>query len=174
MFKIETDHGTYEADTEKEAMKAMRAGARRDRKERDAREAKARVAHLRAKANGFDILTRVQGDEGIPRGWRYYPIGHKHGACQHAGEQDPYSCKRSVRFEAEGGSVTESFYGYEVLGALTNGAGFCTAFWLQDTNDRTRPPEAYALGVEDGIAAWVQLPALAPSLFIHEQAEKSA
>jgi hypothetical protein len=152
MIVLETEHGRFEAATQREAL----AAARKARKAVDAlqkrRDADRGLAYLRAERNGYRILRwKAQGDS--PRGFVARP-GEPCGPALHVASNSSKAWQQAT-YETAEGRVTIDHPGYRVLAVASDAGGFTVAVFLQDDSGRR---EAYALGVAGDQWAFADLP----------------
>lgn len=181
MVAIETEHGRFEAETEKEALKAARAAKRVAAAQQKQREADYKVAVLRAEANGYRILSRVATGN-VPRGWIYYRPTDRYSAVQVTVKVDCMGehAYHEATYETDGGRLTVAHHGYTVDGVVADGAGFVMAVFLRE-NRRAEEnslcpvaPEGYAIGVEGESWCLRELPGVRPETFAREGAAEVA
>jgi hypothetical protein len=148
MVTIEVNGRKVEAETEKEAKKALAKLMREDKKERAARNADYQQAQLKAQAAAYRVLARKATGERFPCGWTFYTPDDKFssGLFQRV-ECEAHERKVKLNTEARYG-VEYDHYGYHFLGAVCNGAGFAWLVVIQDL-DRERPPEVLAIGATE-------------------------
>jgi len=174
MFAIETELGRFEGETEKAAKKALRKAEKANRAEQKRRSDLSNVAMMRARANGFRILSFVLTKETMPNGWMFHAPSEPHlpikvGAALRHGISRAYP---SVTFEGEHGKAEAEFYGFEFIGVVLNGAGYPIAFFLRDMT--TNAIDAYAVGIEQDVVAWDALPTITPEHFRTSRHAQSA
>lgn len=166
MFKIETDYGTFEGETEKEALKLLAKGKKAHAKTEVERQERNKLACLRADAMAYKLLRRMLKGEQFPRGWVCSAPGQPYSAIRQDALPDG---RMGTRFVCEDGEFVDRFYGYTVVSAVTNGSGYAMAFFLRC--DSTGEVEAYAVGAEGSAGAWVEVPGLTVAHFQREGAE---
>lgn len=166
MFKIETEYGIFEAETEKEALKALAKGKKAHAKALAERQERSKLACLRADAIGYRFLRKMLKGESFPRGWTLAAPGGPYSAIRLDNDG------RTTIFDCENGKFSDRFYGYTVISGVTNGSGYAMAFFLRDNS--TGKIEAYALGAEGDVGAWVEVPGLTVEHFQREEQSASA
>lgn len=168
MITIETEHGRFEADTEKDALRQVRAAKRAAAKQAKVDEQNRQTAYERAAVNGYAILSRLLDQGHAPRGWRYCELGSRF--CMHTTEKFTAFDKmyHEVRYETEWGNVTAEHWGHRLVGTVWNGAGFCICAFFQDIDHMDWEPTAIAVGVCEDQIAFRELPTIMISFFESE------
>jgi hypothetical protein len=152
MIVLETDHGRFEAATEREALTAARKAKKAaDTLERQ-REANRGLAYLRAERNGYRIL-RWKARNDCPRGFIARP-GEPCGPTIHVASGSSTTWHQAS-YETPDGRITIDHHGYRVEGVATDAGGFTVAVFLTDDSGQR---EAYALGVAGDQWAFADLP----------------
>lgn len=152
MYAIETDIGRFEADTEKDAKKLLRA-ARRKQDAIDAENArKYEQARLRAFQHAYNVYERKGRGEEMPRGWRIKPVTTTNDsyACREFWSEEKHS--RAYRIDGGANGVADVSPYDPITHYLENGSGYCIAVVIANQDS-----ELFAVGVYDGIACWVPL-----------------
>jgi len=168
MVKIETEFGTFEADTEKEAMKAMAKGKRAHQKAEAERQERCKLACLRADSMAYRIMRTIAKGETFGRGWRLHTPGHSYSAAKTSYE----GTRQVTTFMCQEGTFADRFYGYTVVSAITNGCGWAVGFFLRE--DATGETVGYAVGAEGDAGAWVEVPGLTEGHFQREESSAVA
>ncbi len=163
MFAIETGMGRFEADDEKAAKKLLRKAKKAADAKLKIDQAKSVLADLRAKANAYDVLSRVAEGNGFPRGWRVKKPGDKFfkvkGEVVISGTNKIYD---TAIYETENGTASFEHWGYRVNGILWNGAGFDEVTFLEDSEGRKF---TYAVGVEGDQVRLAEIPGVTIEMF---------
>lgn len=155
MFAIETELGRFEADTEKDAKRLLRA-AQRKQAAIDASENEIRtLAHLRACKAAYFIYERKGRGEEMPRGWRVKPVSECSYCCRTIYKDG----HRHYQIETEQGIAVVDPYD-DITHCVENGAGFCMAVSIANQDC-----ELFAVGVNEERAAWVAMPGVSRDEF---------
>lgn len=150
MYAIETELGRFEADTEREAKKAMRAAKAKAERDRKLKNHRRQIASERAKATAFDVMNRVLSGEPCPCGWRYYPAGHKH-ACRAKREPSSISGypRSTITVRTKYGEVAIPDWYVRLMGSVMNGAEWDILLYVDNGDDEL----CVAVGVCEGVYA---------------------
>jgi hypothetical protein len=170
MYVIETDLGRFEADSEKAAKKLLRA-AKKDKAKADAiHDAKYQAAIADAYKEAYSLYERKARSNEFPQGWRILPVesrqGMGHPCCELA---DSEATLRKYNIETDKGRAIVGPLFDRITHYLENGAGFVKAVCI-DNNDA----ELFAVGVSDGVAAWVPVYGISAAEFSQPSASESA
>lgn len=170
MFAIETDLGRFEAETEKEAKKLLRAAQAKDRKEREIKKGLYDLARMRAQANGYWVYSRLAEEKEFPRGWSYHdPLGKYSPAT--LSYSDSLSRTPKITWQGEHGTAESEHYGYDFWGCVSNGAGFPLLAFIRDRHSKVI--ECYAIGIEQDQCCWVAMHGITIDQFNHSEREPS-
>lgn len=155
MITLTTEHGTFKADTQREALKIARAAkrraARQDRIDQQHRD----EARRNAFQSGYTVLSRHLDKGDGPSGWRIYTPGQSWFPPRKRED-----CHLVYRVDTQWGPAHVKLYqpllrpGTTMVGALLNGAGYFLAIWIQDGAEVT----GYAVGVHEDQYALERLP----------------
>lgn len=147
MYAIETELGRFEAETEKDAKKALRAAMKRQETIDADENRKYQKARLVALSVGFRIYEQSfmtdHAAGALPRGWRYF------------NHLDDYTCKeihedgrRGYEIDTENGRA--KVFPYDpIVGYVENGAGFCIAVAIANQD-----MDLFAVGVFEDRLVW--------------------
>lgn len=172
MTQIINEHGTFEAPTEREALKLARNAARKAKRDEARLSAARDKATERACATGYriheafaDIKTGIR--ESFPRGWFVWRPGDDFGP-----KLEPALCchGHKARYETAHGFVSGDHYAQYVRGALYNGAGFIIAVAFEHA-DKPGDCAVCAIGACDEQAAFVPLTGVTLASLIEAQAK---
>lgn len=156
---------------EKEARKAIAKAMRADRKAAAKRSADYAQANLKAQAAAYRVLARKASGEEFPDAWRLYVPGHKwahHLFRPVAGES--WERKHALNTPDSDYWVDYDHYGYDLVGGVCNGAGYC---WLVVMRDRNAPhaETVLSIGVHDGTLALEVCPGVSAADFQQSASE---
>lgn len=165
---IEVDGVKVEAETEKEARRELRRILQAKAKEDAKRSARYQRARERAESAAYRILSRKLSGEDFPRSWRFYAPDHKW--ADHIFRPSKAKCEAYGRLCAhdlntEGGWLTWQHWGYEMIGAVCTGAGFCWLIFLRD-RDAPHTVTCYAVGHEGDTLSLADCPSITPEDFV--------
>ena len=162
MFAIETELGRFEADTEREAKKALRA-AMKTQAAIDARENEIhKQCRLLAGNQAYAIYDNIMRKESMPRGWRIKTVSTAAESVRMIPD-DTASRGRAYVIDAEHGSATVRPYD-AITHYLENGAGWCIAVAIANQD-----AELFAIGVSENRCYWVPLYGVAMSDFVNRE-----
>jgi hypothetical protein len=164
MFKITTELGEFEGETEKEARTALRKAQRLDKANRAEQSIRRDVAYRKAKADGYDVLrclveklTGVDtGNAHFPRSWTFYGVGAKwsENLFRPTDKRDYDGHVKVTRFSLEGGDAEIDHYGWDVVGAVCRGNGYVLCLFLMERS--TGDVQGFTAALEGD--QWVTLP----------------
>jgi len=147
MITIEHDElGTFSGETLGDANKKLRAALRAAAKERKLRAARQEEAGRSAAAAGLNLHNllgeiRLGEREAFPRGIRRVNPFERVSSCHARWESGGYV----VSYETSGGRAEFNHWGFTPVFGVENGAGFCIAIVLQDS-DRDDAVQICAVG----------------------------
>lgn len=151
-MRLETEHGTYEADSEDALMKLARAGKRKHAALQKEKEARRNQANLQAESMAYRILERfVQGDDPV-LGWDFdergapYSVAVELDDCGH----------ETIILDRPDGRLPWRQYGYSLHASVAGCAGTNVIF-LRD-NDEPHGIHALAVGSHEGVLGFARLP----------------
>lgn len=149
MYAIETSLGRFEADTEKEAKKALRAARRKQDKIDAENSAKHTAAMFKAYREAYRIQDCKLSGKELPPGWRLQVASASAWCCR-----EIYSTDRAQRgYSIETNDGRAEVFPYDpITHYVENGAGFCMAVCIANQD-----AEVFAVGIEDGRATWIPL-----------------
>lgn len=150
MYAIETDLGRFEADTERDAKRKLRAA----KKKQDAIDIEAsrkyQAAILKASSQAYCLYERKGRGEEMPRGWMYFTdTATTFRAVRQTARGDYH--ERGYEIETSDGKATAFPYD-DIVGFVENGAGFCMAVAIANQDC-----ELFAVGVFEDRVAWLPL-----------------
>lgn len=159
MVTVTTEHGSFAADTVKDAARLARA-AKRKAAHDAAREAEvhrtsgtnARDVGYRVYCHTMDTRRRDRWEVLLP-GSRFFPS---------RGPND-----RLVFHSPSGSGDFMLERTHKVLGVVWDAAGFHVCVFLQ-VQDETFPPGAYAIGIHEGVMSLAELPGVTMNQFNRE------
>ncbi len=150
MFAVETPEGRFEAETERDAIKAARKAAKAAKTAQDEAEGYRKQAYLRAYANAYLTLMR-KGNGALRRGALCKP----NEPC--GPKVMPYDGTRcKAVYSTADGEVSIDHYGYRPIAVGTDAGGWTVAVFLQDC-DKPDRIEGYAIGVCETAWAFAEL-----------------
>ena len=144
-YMIETDLGRFEAETEKEAKKALKAAQKRQAKIDAEHNANYLIARGRACGEAYNILSRKLSGKEMPPGWRIKPVNEKTWCCR------LFWCevKQQRGYMIETAEGCCAVFPYDAIThVLENGAGFAMAIAIEKQDY-----ELFAVGIEKTAAA---------------------
>lgn len=149
MYAIETNLGRFEADSEKEAKKALKAAQKIQAKIDAENNVSYRIARSRACEEAYSILSRKLSGKDMPPGWRIKTVDESNWCCRR------FWCEkrqqRGYMIHTADGSCAVFPYD-SITHVLENGSGFAMAIGIENQDC-----ELFAIGIEKTQAAWVML-----------------
>jgi hypothetical protein len=165
MTTITTDYGTFEADTEKQALALARKAKAAHAKDKERQDRDRDTARLRAEAVAYRVLCRKAEGSEFPGGWTYHAADEQHMPWKLVLQPTmSYGVKPVITWSGEHGTATSEHYGYRFLGAVMNGAGWPIVVFLQEVREGGEI-EVYALGFEADQYAFAKLPGVTADEF---------
>lgn len=159
MIKLETEYGTYEADTMQEVRKLASKGKAKAARAAQEREANYKRAREKAGAQAFQILARKVKGEEFPRAWTFFSNANRNGPVKELPREHSWQCKLEIETpDSERGTYDFSYHAF--LGSVCNGSGFAIAIILQDTYRGVSggARSVFAVGVHNGAVAIEEIP----------------
>ena len=147
MYCIETDQGRFEAETEIDAKRAMRAAHKKQLLQDTLENEKYVLARLRAGQSAYRVYERNGRRVSLPPGWRIMPTTPDTWAVREITHND----QRGYQIETEDGRAIVCPYD-SITHHVENGSGYCMAIVI-DNQDC----DLFALGVAGDRAAWLPL-----------------
>ena len=164
MVTIETEHGTFEGETLKDASKKARQAAQAAKKQAVKDEADRKIAYLRAKEHGYEIYRVREEKREMRRAWRLCPPGYKYASTTVTSDNNlAGELYDTAVWHGEHGKAESRHNGYRIFGTVENGAGFPMAVFL--VCNTTNRVEAYAVGIEGTQIVFADLPGISSTDF---------
>ena len=151
---ITTEHGTFRADTEKEALRLSRTAARQARRDQLIKEDNRARARERALLASHSVLCRVLENEKPPCGWRVQEPGDKRFpvAKDLDGVFDVYEFWQDSEFGRMQLYKSGEFYD-ELVGVMEKGITGVCLVWLRVNGE----VQTHAVGIYNGELALVKI-----------------
>lgn len=157
MYAIENELGRFEADTEREAKKLLRAAQVKARKQEAQLSALRKQARLAACYEGFRVMSQhAQGNE-CPRAWIYYTSGESYYASLIKRVDDRFGAERKYKISTEYGAVDLDLWGVDIAGCVISGCGWVIALVLQDGRETQLHAFGSSSDGETTVGAWEQI-----------------
>lgn len=157
MYAIENDLGRFEAGTEKEAKRLLRAAQAKAKKREAALDVIRKQSQLDACYNGFRLLNyHAQGD--CPPAWIYYAEGENYFRSLVRKSTHDYP-ERVYFVSTPHGSAEVRFWGDDIVGCVIDGGGWPIALMIRDTYSNTDALYAFgaAADADSVVCHWTQL-----------------
>ena len=158
MYKIETELGVFEGETEKDAKKLLRAAKRKADKRAEIDRADGEMARLKSAAAGFKHLTNLREDRRAPhscivrKGEDEFPVVRdENNDRQFWTTIEPYT--------KNGDETRLETYAYEPVAALWNVNGVVELIWTRDIDRPDDPLTCLAVAVHGRQVGWQYMPA---------------
>ncbi len=157
---IEVNGTRVEAETEKDARKALRKAMAAEKKANAERDARYKLARLRAESAAYRVLERKAIDKEFLKAWEY--MGHGAKWAHSLFRMVDGSNGRSHMINAHDANdwVLYDHYGYTIIGAVCNGAGFCWLVFIGDNAYPENPPVCMAVGADGDTLALADCPGI--------------
>lgn len=147
---LETEHGRFEADTERELLRMARKAKREAERTEKLRKEWRDKAKQCAYANGFQVYDRFVDEKEFPPGWMCRKPGNRYFPPQ---RKDEFGINTLTRVEGDHGIGWLELYdrSWRLVATVENGAGMTMLAFVEDTD--TGAVRAHAVGVhEDQVA----------------------
>jgi hypothetical protein len=163
MATLTTDHGTFQADTEKECLAMARKAKREAQKAEAQQHADYEQARLYADSAAYRVYRAIHREsESFPRAWELArPDSRWFPSCEH----DYSSGKVSITLDTEHGRAIVDSYCWEPVGVVFNVAGWAMLLFVEDKCSKEHPISAYAVGVRNGVYALDDMPGVTMDQF---------
>jgi len=169
MITVNVNGTEIEVQDEKQARKEIAKALRQERKEAKRRSEAYALAMVKARSEAYRVLQRKVTGEEFPRAWVFHPAGHKWFTSLAKPVAPEFGTRTNDHvLTKEDGDAPLSHFGFDLVGAVCGGAGFCLVVFLRD-RDGDRKTYCHAVGMHDGQVALAECPNVTPEDFRQAQ-----